>query len=239
MAIGPILREARLKKQLTESQVAKLTRMKVQIVEDLERDDFHRIAATIYGKGFIKLYAECVDLDPQPLIADYLHSVSGDTPSLIANGPAHKTDQDLPDNIKIKTVPVPENEPQAPAPQEESPEDLFVFSRKQRTIEDDSLQPTPPEEKGPSAKDEFIRKVREQTQQLTDRARETASQISDKLTKINWSEKPLKIVGLCIAVLIAALFLIIIIKGCTGGESSTNSRTLLERSIAPPEPYFD
>jgi cytoskeletal protein RodZ len=78
MAIGPTLQDARLKKQLTTSQVAEITRMKVQIVDDLEHDDFHRIAATIYGKGFIKLFAECVDLDPKQLIADYMRSVKGE-----------------------------------------------------------------------------------------------------------------------------------------------------------------
>ena len=46
--------------------------MKVQIVEALERDDFSRMAAPIYVKGFIKIYAGHLGLDPQPLIDDYL-----------------------------------------------------------------------------------------------------------------------------------------------------------------------
>ncbi len=80
MAIGPRLREARQNKQLTTSQVAEMTRMKVQIVDDLENDDFHRIAATIYGKGFIKLFAECVDVDPTPLIDDYMQQMGVPAP---------------------------------------------------------------------------------------------------------------------------------------------------------------
>ena len=47
--------------------------MKVQVVEAIEREDFSSIAAPIYSKGFIKLYAEYVGLDPKPLIDDFVN----------------------------------------------------------------------------------------------------------------------------------------------------------------------
>jgi len=72
MALGAKLQEAREKRKLTPSEVAVGTRMKVQIVEDLEREDFSRIAAPVYGKGFIKLYAEFVGLKAKPLIDEYV-----------------------------------------------------------------------------------------------------------------------------------------------------------------------
>ena len=72
MALGQQLRAARLQRQLTTSQVAAATRMKIQMVEAIEREDFARIPAPIYGKGFIRLYAELVGLDPRPLIEEYL-----------------------------------------------------------------------------------------------------------------------------------------------------------------------
>jgi transcriptional regulator with XRE-family HTH domain len=85
MGLGQTLREARQKHNLTASQVAAGTRMKVQIVEDLEREEFAKIAAPIYGKGFIKLYAEYVGLDAKPLIEEYVaRFVSPPTPSLKA-----------------------------------------------------------------------------------------------------------------------------------------------------------
>ena len=71
MKLGDELRKARLAKKLTTSQIAAATRMKVQVVEALEREDFSSIAAPIYSKGFIKLYAEYVGLDPKPLIEDF------------------------------------------------------------------------------------------------------------------------------------------------------------------------
>lgn len=72
MALGSKLKNARLDRGLTASEVAAVTRMKVQMIEDIEREDFSKVAATIYGKGFIRLYAEQVGLDPAPLIEEYL-----------------------------------------------------------------------------------------------------------------------------------------------------------------------
>ncbi|MCX7591631.1 MAG: helix-turn-helix domain-containing protein, partial [Kiritimatiellae bacterium] len=71
MSLGEELRSARVARGLTPSQVALATKMKVQTVEALENEDFDRIAAPIYAKGFIRLYAQCVGLDPAPLIEEY------------------------------------------------------------------------------------------------------------------------------------------------------------------------
>ena len=72
MALGEKLRLARQNAKLTTAQVAAATRMKVQMIEDIEREDFRHIAAPIYGKGFIRLYAEKVGLAAQPLIEEYM-----------------------------------------------------------------------------------------------------------------------------------------------------------------------
>jgi hypothetical protein len=76
MGLGEQLRDARLSRQESTSQVAAATRIKIQIIEDLEREHFDQIAAPIYGKGFIKLYAEHVGLDPRPLIEEYVARVT-------------------------------------------------------------------------------------------------------------------------------------------------------------------
>jgi transcriptional regulator with XRE-family HTH domain len=77
MAFGEILRNARLQKGLTPSDVAESTHMLVQVVEGLEQEDFRRIAAPIYGRGFVKLYAELLELDPEPLIDDFMNLYGG------------------------------------------------------------------------------------------------------------------------------------------------------------------
>jgi transcriptional regulator with XRE-family HTH domain len=77
MAFGEILRNARLQKGLTPSDVAESTHMLVQVVESLEQEDFRRIAAPIYGRGFVKLYAELLELAPEPLVSDFMNLYSG------------------------------------------------------------------------------------------------------------------------------------------------------------------
>ena len=76
-SLGQTLRQAREAKGLTQSQVAAQTRILIQIIDDIENEDFHRIAAPIYGRGFVRLYAECVDLDPQPLIREFMDIYEG------------------------------------------------------------------------------------------------------------------------------------------------------------------
>lgn len=83
MAFGEILRNAREQRGLTHSAVAQATNLKVQIVEDLEREDFRRIAAPIYGRGFIRLYAGFLQLDHEPLVRDFMELYSGDRPPAV------------------------------------------------------------------------------------------------------------------------------------------------------------
>ncbi len=77
MSLGEILRTAREQRALSPSTVAEATHMKVQIIEDLENEDFRRIAAPIYGRGFVKLYAEFLELDAAPLIREFMDVYSG------------------------------------------------------------------------------------------------------------------------------------------------------------------
>ncbi|MFA7173857.1 MAG: helix-turn-helix domain-containing protein [Kiritimatiellia bacterium] len=77
MALGKTLKNAREAMGLSPANVAEQTNMMVQIVEDLESEDFHRIAAPIYGRGFLKLYAELLRIDPQPLIDEFMGICSG------------------------------------------------------------------------------------------------------------------------------------------------------------------
>ena len=72
MALGEQLRKARMARNETPAQIAAATQVGIQIIEDIEREEFGRVSAPIYAKGFIKLYARHVGLDPQPLIEEYM-----------------------------------------------------------------------------------------------------------------------------------------------------------------------
>ncbi len=104
MALGNILKEARIRKELSASEVAAITRMKIQLVQAIEKEDYSAFPAIIYGKGFIKLFSECVDIDPSPLIEEYVSAVSSGKVTQPAPAPIRK-----PRKILIDTEPPPDD----------------------------------------------------------------------------------------------------------------------------------
>ncbi len=257
MAIGPTLQDARLKRQLTTSQVAEMTRMKVQIVDDLEHDDFHRVAATIYGKGFIKLFAECVGLDPKPLIADYVRSING--------GAA--------DEEPVAPEPAADPEPDRPAPSEPetgaAESDLFAFasSRRRRITPSHALRPAaeapasppppPAAAKSPlhgtigmqpsSARHQtrsenrpFSARISSFLQPLRDRGIIMIEALKNRLANLKWSDRMLKRVGIVLAALVVVLVLVAVIRFFAtrvGPRPPADHELLL--FIPPPEPYIE
>ncbi|HMO03559.1 MAG TPA: helix-turn-helix transcriptional regulator [Kiritimatiellia bacterium] len=70
--MGQKFRAAREKKKLNISKAAALTRIKVQHLEMMENDDFSKMPAPTYAKGFIRIYASFLGLDPIPLVEEYV-----------------------------------------------------------------------------------------------------------------------------------------------------------------------
>lgn len=69
--IGHKLKSAREKLKMSSSDVARAIKSKTQYVEAIENNEFHKLIAPVYAKGFIKLYAQCVQLDPAPLLRQF------------------------------------------------------------------------------------------------------------------------------------------------------------------------
>ena len=76
-SIGETLREARHAKQASLEDAARATRIKLEILERLESDEFDRLAAPMYTKGFLKLYSEYLGLDSPAIVEAYLKSQGG------------------------------------------------------------------------------------------------------------------------------------------------------------------
>lgn len=74
---GETLRAAREAKAMTTSDLAEVTHMLKSVVEDLENENFTKIAAPIYGRGFVKLYCEAVGLDPKPMVECFMDIYNG------------------------------------------------------------------------------------------------------------------------------------------------------------------
>jgi Helix-turn-helix domain len=70
--MGQKFRAAREKKKMNVSRAAALTRIKVQHIEMMENDDFSKMPAPTYAKGFIRIYASFLGLDPIPLVQEYI-----------------------------------------------------------------------------------------------------------------------------------------------------------------------
>lgn len=74
---GKELKAAREAKGLTIANIAEKTHIMSVVLEDLENENFSRIVAPIYGRGFVKLYCETVGLDPKPFIAEFMDIYNG------------------------------------------------------------------------------------------------------------------------------------------------------------------
>jgi len=71
VSFGQKLREAREEKGLRLEDVSRTTRVRIRYIEALEHDDFDAMPQDVFVRGFVRMYADCLQLDPDPLIADY------------------------------------------------------------------------------------------------------------------------------------------------------------------------
>ena len=76
-SIGDTLREARHNKRASLEDASRATKIKMEILEQLEADEFDRMVAPAYTKGFLKLYAEYLGLDSRSVVEAYLQSQGG------------------------------------------------------------------------------------------------------------------------------------------------------------------
>ena len=87
MEFGKSLREAREAKGYTVAQIAETTHMLTAIIEGLEKEDFSKIAAPIYGRGFVKLYCEAVGLEAKPFVDEFMEIMNGNREATIRERP--------------------------------------------------------------------------------------------------------------------------------------------------------
>ena len=112
---GSTLRAAREAKGLSTRQLADKTHLLAQQIEALEREDFSRIAAPIYGRGFVKLCCEVLEIEAKPLVDAFMDIYSGNRPPTIRMRENPKIESSAAsEEIKEPEV----NEPKAPEPVE-------------------------------------------------------------------------------------------------------------------------
>jgi hypothetical protein len=142
MALGQQLREARLRKNVTTTQVAAATQILTHILEDIEQENFSRISAPVYAKGFIKLYARYVGLDPQPLIQEYMTRFARGSASSLKTVPPRQAAK-----VRSQAGAVPNAEPEPvvePITQPEPPPEPMAAAAPPPAAEPEPVAPAEP-----------------------------------------------------------------------------------------------
>lgn len=70
--IGQKLEAARRAKGVTVSEAGQATKILSKFVEAMEADDFGALSAPVYAKSFIRMYAQYLGLEAQPLVDEYI-----------------------------------------------------------------------------------------------------------------------------------------------------------------------
>lgn len=70
--IGEQLKAAREAKGVSLAEASKATRTLTKLIVAMETDNFSELPVPTYAKGFIRLYARYLDLDPEPLVEEYM-----------------------------------------------------------------------------------------------------------------------------------------------------------------------
>lgn len=151
---GETLRQAREAKGLSIQQIADATNMLPQQIEDLENDNFSRIAAPIYGRGFVKLYCSTVGLDPKPLVQEFMEIYNGNKqPTIKFKRTQRNAEPVAKQQPTMPSAPAqPQPQPQPPAPQPTMPtqplpaEDFSAIRQAAVTPQPPPPPPPPPPE---------------------------------------------------------------------------------------------
>ena len=137
---GSTLRAAREAKGLSTRQLADKTHLLAQQIEALEREDFSRIAAPIYGRGFVKLCCEVLEIEAKPLVDAFMDIYSGNRPPTIR----------MRENTNIESIAASEEikEPEISEPKMPEPVEL-PFTLEAEPIAAKPVH-TPPPERAPA-----------------------------------------------------------------------------------------
>jgi cytoskeletal protein RodZ len=109
MDVGATLRRAREQKGFTLDQLSRATKISLTSLRALENNDFERLPAVVYTRGFLRSYAREVGLDPDDTVDQYLLQLEEALPIAMAEPEPAPSSQKL-------TEPMPHAEAAARAP---------------------------------------------------------------------------------------------------------------------------
>jgi cytoskeleton protein RodZ len=88
--IGNTLREARLRLGLSLTDAQKATKVRARYLEALEQERFRLLPDAVYARGFLRAYAELLELDPEPLLDELALALTALAPPPAPPPPARR-----------------------------------------------------------------------------------------------------------------------------------------------------
>lgn len=73
---GQQLRKAREDKNFTQDEIAKQLLLSKEIIAALENDDYSKIIAPVYTRGYLVAYARLLQLSPETILKEFKHSTN-------------------------------------------------------------------------------------------------------------------------------------------------------------------
>ena len=71
-SFGARLRHERERRKIALRSIAENTKIGLNLLEGLERDNVSRWPSGIFRRSFIRAYAEAIGLDPEPIVREFL-----------------------------------------------------------------------------------------------------------------------------------------------------------------------
>ncbi len=84
---GQKLKEAREEKGLRLEQVSQATRVRLCYLKALERNDFDAMPQDVFVRGFVRMIANCLEVDPDLLVAEYRRERDSQRPTWEEDSP--------------------------------------------------------------------------------------------------------------------------------------------------------
>jgi hypothetical protein len=81
--LGEQFKAAREAKGVSEADAGSATKILTKVIIAMEANDFSHMAAPTYAKGFIRLYAKYLGLDPEPMVEQYTKNHAVSPPRLV------------------------------------------------------------------------------------------------------------------------------------------------------------
>src|SRR4029079_15738461 len=86
-SFGARLRQRRERQHIALATIAEQTKIKLSLLEALERDDVSHWPSGIFRRAFIRAYAHAIGLEPDVVVRDFL-AVHPDPPEVFADAMA-------------------------------------------------------------------------------------------------------------------------------------------------------